>query len=258
VVIRKQTLGKRLVGVLPILAILLLWQLSAVGGWIRSDNWPSVSHIALAFLREVHRGDVVSALGETAELVILGFFIGSIGGVSAAFIATMHSTLRAGLTAIVELLRPIPVPALIPPLVLLFGTELRMKLIVVSFSVLFPVFLNTAAGITNLDPQLRIVARTLHMRPLAILCDIILPAASPSIFSGLRIGLGVGLVVAVTAEIIVGGAGIGHYLLMMQFATRPAEMYGAVLALLGVGYALNLPLKKIEAACVFWRDTDRS
>lgn len=247
--------GRRVIlGLTPIAVVLLVWEGSVAGGWVTSENWPAVSQILSALAQEGQQGDLALALGHTAVVVALGFVAGALGAVGLAAAAVLSATTRSGVTAIVELLRPIPVPALVPPLVLLFGTELEMRLVVVSASVLFPVFLNTLAGFDGLDPHLRLMATTHRLTRLAFVRDIAFPAALPALFSGLRIGFGISVVVTVTTEIVVGGSGIGHYLTMMQFAARPAEMYGAVLVLLVFSYLANIPIKWLESSCVFWKN----
>jgi ABC-type nitrate/sulfonate/bicarbonate transport system permease component len=235
------------------LALFSLWQISATAGWITSNNWPRFSLVLTALALEMLRGELPIALLQTIGLVVGGFAIGAALGIGLAFASAVAPLLGSGLGTLVELLRVIPIPALVPPLVLLFGTGLEMKLIVVAASVLFPVFLNTLVGIVSIEPQLKLVARMHGLGPRALLRDILFPGALPGIFAGLRIGFGIALVVAVTAEIIVGDSGIGHYLVLMQFAARPAEMYGAVLLLLLFGSFASLPFKWMESSVIFWR-----
>jgi ABC-type nitrate/sulfonate/bicarbonate transport system permease component len=244
-------------GLAPPLALAGLWEVSAAAGWLTSDNWPRFSLVIATLIAEILRGELPIAFVQTIGLVAGGFVIGALLGVSLAFSAAIRPLLGSGLGALVEFLRVIPIPALVPPLVLLFGTGLEMKLTVVAASVLFPVFLNTLAGIASIEPQLNLLARMHGLSSRVFLRDILPPGAMPGIFAGLRIGIGIALVVAVTAEIIVGDSGIGHYLMLMQFATRPAEMYGAVLLLLLFGSVASLPFKWLEQSVVFWRHFSR-
>lgn len=240
-----------LLGLVPVAILCGLWEVSAASGWISSDNWPRFSVIVATLAAEIRGGEVVRASVQTIELVLAGFAMGALLGVGFALFTALRPLVGSGLILLVELLRVVPVPALIPPLVLLFGTGLTMKLVVVAASVLFPVFVNARAGISAIEPQLRLVARMHKLGTRTFARAVLIPGALPGIFVGLRVGFGIALVVAVTAEIIVGDSGLGHYLMLMQFATRPAEMYGGVLVLLLFGYAASLPFKWLESTIVF-------
>ncbi len=88
--------------------------------------------------------------------------------------------------------------------------------------------------------------------PLLVLVHVILPASLPAILSGLRVGLGLALVVTITAEMIAGAGGLGYFLVQTQYAMRPAEMYAAVLCLAATGYLLNRGFLVIEARLIVW------
>src|SRR5262249_50272932 len=139
----------------------------------------------------------------------------------------------------IEMLRPVPISAIVPPLILLLGLDDALKIFAVAFSVFFPVAVNTIAGVRAVDPVAIDVGRTLRVGRLATIRGVIIPASLPYILAGMRISLPLALIVAVTAEMISGSAGIGYYLITMQYAMRPADMYAAVFLLALLGYLLN-------------------
>lgn len=158
----------------------------------------------------------------------------------------------AALTPLIELLRPIPMPAIIPPLILLLGIDHTMKIFAVAFATFFPVLVNTAGGIRSVDRTLLDVARTFQQGGSRTVFRVILPAAMPYIFAGLRTSLALALIVTVVAEMIAGSEGIGYYVITMQYAMRAADMYAAIFALAAVGYTLNFITLQVERRVLHW------
>jgi ABC-type nitrate/sulfonate/bicarbonate transport system permease component len=154
-----------------------------------------------------------------------------------------------------ELLRPLPIPAVIPPLIVLLGVDNPMKVTVVAITAFYPLLINTTQGLHSLDPVLLALARTLRLGTFARIGRIVVPASLPFVLTGVRISLALALITAVIAEMIAGDSGIGHYLILMQYATRAADMYAAVVLLAVAGYALNRVVSIAEGRALFWQQT---
>ncbi|MWD29383.1 ABC transporter permease subunit [Aquicoccus sp. SCR17] len=241
----------RWTGLLLVLALLGLWELSA-RFWVDSANWPPFSRVVMALFEEGTGRELFFVFAASLRLMLTGFVIGAGLGIALGVAIGLNRFLREMLSPMVELLRPLPVPGLVPPLILLLGIDAAMKGTVVAFAVLFPVLINTAQGVRAVEPTLLDTARTFrHGRARSILA-VILPASLPYIFSGLRISLALALIVTVVAEMIAGGTGIGYYLMTMQYAMRSAEMYAAVVLLAVTGYALNFIIVSVERRVLRW------
>ncbi len=120
------------------------------------------------------------------------------------------------LEPLTEFIRPIPAAAYIPVAILFLGIGNEMKIFVVFLACLFPILLNTYGGVRGVDPVLIDTGRTFGVSRFKALCQIVFPAALPSILTGMRISLGIALIVVVVAEMIAGNSGIGYYILDMQ------------------------------------------
>lgn len=247
--------SQRLWGVGLLLVLLLLWQVSA-GRWVSSSNWPPVSEILRALLAGLHSGELVDVFGSTLWRMALGFSIGAAAGVGLGLAMTQLPLLDAALRPLMELLRPIPIPAAIPPLILLLGIDHAMKVSVVAFSTFFPVLINTMSGVRSVDSAALNVGRTLQAGRLRILLHVVLPTSLPYILAGMRISLAIALIVSVVAEMIAGSEGIGYYLMTMQYAMRASDMYAAIFLLAAVGYALNLTMLAVERRLLHWWHQD--
>lgn len=238
-------------GLLLLLLLLLLWQWSA-GRWVSSANWPPVTEILHALAAGLRSGELVQIFGSTLWRMGLGFAIGTSAGVLLGLGMTSWPRLNAALRPLVELLRPIPIPAVIPPLILLLGIDHAMKVFVVAFSTFFPVLVNTMGGVRSVDPAAIDVGRTLQVGRLRILLQVVLPTSLPYILAGMRISLALALIVSVVAEMIAGSEGIGYYVMTMQYAMRASDMYAAIFLLAAVGYALNFAMLRLERRLLHW------
>lgn len=245
------TRAYRLLGLALLLGLLGLWQVSAQG-WVDSPNWPPVTDIARALVDGLSSGELVQVFGSTLWRMATGFAIGCAAGVLLGLAMASMPNLNAALGPVVELLRPIPIPAIVPPLILLLGIDDAMKIFVVAFASFFPVLVNTVGGVRAVDGTTLDVARTLQVGRLRTLITVVLPASLPYVLAGMRTSLALALIVSVVAEMIAGSEGIGFYIMTMQYAMRPGDMYAAIFLLAAVGYVLNLALLGVERWLLHW------
>jgi ABC-type nitrate/sulfonate/bicarbonate transport system permease component len=123
---------------------------------------------------------------------------------------------------------------------------------VISLGVFFPVLINTVQGVRGTDPVLLDVARTFGHRPSASLRKVILPSALPLILAGMRVSLGLGLVLVIVAEMMAGTGGIGFLVIDMQRSFRSADMYAWIVILAVLGFALNALFVRMERRLIHW------
>ena len=240
-------------GVLLIVLLLVAWEISARSGVVLSQNWPPVTIIFVRLAQTaVHGGDLWPALAGTLYRALAGLVIGSAIGVVLGVAMGTVSMIRRTIEPTIELLRPLPVPALIPPLVLFLGLENTMKITLVALTAFFPVLINTLQGVIAIEPTYRSVAATFGVPWFKTIRAVLMPAILPYIMAGLRTSLGLSLIVAVVAEMIAGSSGLGYYLMSMEYAERPADMYGALFVLAFCGYALNWIFVKFEHRILHW------
>jgi ABC-type nitrate/sulfonate/bicarbonate transport system permease component len=132
---------------------------------------------------------------------------------------------------------------MVPLALLVFGFSLHMEVSLIIYVGAWTVLVNTMDGVSGVRPELLDVARMLGMSRLTTIRKIILPAAVPSIFVGLRLALSLSLVLAVVAEMIGNPAGLGNALVRAQQALQPEQMFAYVLTIGVVGIALNAALR---------------
>jgi ABC-type nitrate/sulfonate/bicarbonate transport system permease component len=148
----------------------------------------------------------------------IGYVAASMAGIRLGIVLARNRALRYGLLPLIEIVRPMPTPAVIPPLILFLGVDDALKIFIVALASFFPIFTNTFVGVASIDDTLIQTARTSRTLSARMLYDVILPATLPAIAAGLRTATSLCLVVAVLSEMIAGSSGIGYYLIEMQYA----------------------------------------
>lgn len=236
-------------GVLLVALLLALWQYSAYH-WVSSPNWPPVTQIAQALW--AGSGELLQVFGSSLYRMLWGYGLGVGAALVAGLLMASARPVYAALEPMVELLRPIPIPAIIPPLILLLGVDDAMKIFIVAFAAFFPVLVNTIAGVRAVDHVAIDVARTFRIGRLRTALRVVLPASMPYILAGMRVSLALSLIVTVVAEMIAGSEGIGYYIMTMQYAMRSSDMYAAIFVLAALGYALNRGFLAIEHRVLHW------
>jgi ABC-type nitrate/sulfonate/bicarbonate transport system permease component len=233
--------------------LLLLWEASARLGWILSDNWPPISQIARALVLSLASGELLGAMWSTLYRMSLGFMIGALVAITLGVILARSVLADRLLRPPIEVLRTLPGPAILPPLILLLGVEDTLKVTVIAMASFFPVFVNAYAGVKGIDSTLLMTAKTFRLAKAVTLRRFILPATLPAITAGMRVSLSIALTVAVIAEMISGASGMGYLLMSMQYAMRADVMYAAVALLAATGYLLNRLFLALEGRLLFWR-----
>ncbi len=235
-----------------ILFTLAAAELVVRNGLVNAALVPAPSAVAQRLAAIIASGEVFAPLGATLYLLFTAYFAASAAAVMVGLLMGRFAVLYNLLEPLVELLRPLPKPALLPPLILFLGLGDAMKLTVIGLGVFFPVLVNTVQGVRGVDPVLVNTGRTFQCGRLALLVRIVLPAAMPLIFAGMRVALGLGLILVVIAEMLAGTGGLGYLIIDMQRSFRVRDMYAWIVILAVLGYALNAVFLVIEKRVIHW------
>jgi ABC-type nitrate/sulfonate/bicarbonate transport system permease component len=241
----------RLSGVLLIGVLLLFWQLSATYV-VTSVTWPTVTRIFEVWAENIADGTIPGHMLATFWRQMLGYGLAIAVGVSLGLVMGYYRAFYNLLEPLVEVLRPIPGPAYLPVLVLFVGIGHEMKVVLVLIASLFPILLNTYSGVRSIDRVQFDTARTLGLTTLQTFRELVLPAASPQILTGMRISLAISLILAILGEMIVSNDGLGYYVLLSQRTFKVPEMYAGIFTLALFGYVLNRMFLLLEARLIRW------
>jgi ABC-type nitrate/sulfonate/bicarbonate transport system permease component len=182
----------------------------------------------------------------------LGYAIACLVGVGVGLALGSSRTLRRATDPIVQFLRAIPPPALLPFGILVMGVGTSMKVFIIAFVCVWPVLLNTIDGVAGVDPTLKETARVYGIDRRDRIVRIMLPAAGPQIFAGMRTSLSLALILMVISEMVASSNGIGYFVLQSQRSFAIPEMWSGILLLGILGYVLNTLFLMVERRVLRW------
>jgi ABC-type nitrate/sulfonate/bicarbonate transport system permease component len=242
-------------GFVLVLFLLLIWQVGSVTSFFDPVSLPPVTTVFDSWYQSIANGSLVKQLVPTLYRIAAGFGLAVLIGVPLGLLMGTISLFFRLLEPLTEFIRPIPSSAYIPVAILFLGIGDEMKIFVIFLACLFPVLLNTFGGVRGIDPVLIDTGRTFGVSRLTTLWQIVLPASLPNILTGMRISLGLSLIVGVVAEMISGNSGIGYFILNNQRIFRVPEMFAGIFTLGLLGFLINLLFLRLESHLLRWRDT---
>ena len=187
------------------------------------------------------------------ERIFAGFAIATIAGVAIGIALGMSSFLRRLAIPHIEYWRAMPPPALLPiSIILLHSIQNRQKIAFTAFFCIFPVLLNTMDGIGGIDHTLLDTARVYQISARDRILRVMLPAAAPQIFAGLRTSLSLSLILMVISEMVASTNGIGYFVLQSQRTFAIPEMWAGIVLLGILGYVLNFIFLLVERRVLRW------
>ena len=244
--------ASRLLGVGFIILLLAMLEVADVTGLVNGALVPPPTKIAVRLVEIVLSGSFVRPLAQTLSLLFLAYVIACLLGITIGLFMGRVRAVHDLLEPLVEMLRPLPKVALLPPLMLLLGLGMGFKVTLVVLGVVFPVLINTMQGASGVDRMLVDSARTFGYGGGRLLWSVILPAATPMILAGMRVGLAFAFILVVLAEMIGATGGLGYLIVDMQRSFRIVDMYAWLVLLAFLGYGLNAIFVGIERRFVDW------
>lgn len=237
--------------------ILGLWQLAAQAGWLSSRILPAPSAVAAAAWSLAVSGELWQHVRISALRALWGLLLGGGLGLVLGLLNGSSRTAETLLDTTLQMIRNIPVLALIPLVILWFGIEETAKLALLSLGVFFPVYLNTFHGIRSVDPALIEMGRSYGLSGWPLYRDVILPGALPSILVGLRFALGLVWVILIVTETISAQSGIGYMTMnAREFLQTDVVLLGILLYAL-LGKAADTLARLLERRLLRWNPAYR-
>ncbi|SCM78630.1 putative aliphatic sulfonates transport permease protein SsuC [uncultured Sporomusa sp.] len=237
--------------VAPIL-ILAIWEAAGQLGLIRATLLPKPSAIAVVLVEVLSSGELLSNLGVSILRVAQGFIIGAGLGILVGVQVALSRKLQTAVSLIFGVLRPIPVIAWIPVLILWMGIDEGSKITVIAIGSFWTVLVSVIEGIKNVDKKFLEVATILEKDHITLLTKVILPAALPAIFTGVRVGIDVAWRSVVAAELIAAASGIGY---MIMYARELSQIDVVLVGVLSIGFTgiiIEQLLQLLEKRLLRW------
>jgi ABC-type nitrate/sulfonate/bicarbonate transport system permease component len=240
-------------------AALGLWQGLSAAGVIRADEFPSMTQTVSALWDQASQSLLWTAVGQTLEGWAIGLAIGVAAALLIGTLIGSSGFAYRSVIGVVEFFKSIPVIAILPIGLVLWGATLKMKFALVAFAVFWPLVIQVCYGVRALDPVVRDTTTVLRLRGARKFTTVTLPSAAPFIATGLRVAVAVALIVDVIAELIGGGSGIGMRILLAENA-GPSDypvMYAYIVVAGLLGVVLAMAFTVAERYALHWHESQR-
>ncbi len=238
---------------LPVVFIVLWYLVTHIWMLMSPILLPPVGEVLQAAVDMTRSLELFEHAADSLKRVILGFIAATVLGLSLGTIIGLYRKLEDIADGMVSILRPIPPLAWIPIAILWFGIGDASGIFIVTYAAFFPILLNTIAGVRDVDRILIRAAKSLGANDHFIVRHVILPAALPSIMTGLRIGLGISWMAIVAAELIAAQSGLGY---MIEYYRRLIMTEKVVLGMITIGvigFIMDLIFRKVQNLIIPWR-----
>jgi sulfonate transport system permease protein len=236
------------------LAILFLWVLNGRAGWLPPQILPSPAAVLSAFAESVGSGELTLNIGKTLLWLLGGYVIGvalgSLIGIGMGLSQRFEDYVGPSFKGISY----VPVLGWLPLWLVLLGVGDTLKIVLVAQATLSPIVFNVYDGIRNVPAPLIEVWRVYRLTGLQQLRRVILPAAFPSIWSGMRFGLTKAWLALVAVELLASTEGLGFMMVNARALYQLDTMFVSVVAIGIIGFALDRGLESVERRVLAWRE----
>jgi ABC-type nitrate/sulfonate/bicarbonate transport system permease component len=243
---------RTLVGALGILLAALAWEGAVQFGVIDASVVPPLTEVLDALREALGSDSFWTAVWRTVESTLLGLAISVAIALPLGVALGLSRRAFRSTRFVVEFLKPIPVVAILPLVLLIYGTTLEMKLVLITFGTLWPLLIHVLYGVQSVDPVVAATARAFRLGLAQRLSRVVLPSAAPVIATGLRISAVTALILSIVTELVGGAQGIGFEITRAQLGGNYARMYALVLVTGVLGLGLNAALEWPERRLLHW------
>lgn len=243
----------RVLGWGSVVLALAFWEIAARVTGVNSLYLPRPSQIVVALVTMFATGGLFVDLVMTLYRIFAGFAIALVVGVLLGVWISTSWRVRAIADMWIAALYPLPKVTLIPLLIIWLGTGGPFMLTISTLGAIFPILINTVLGVRQCDPGLVLAARDLGATPQQIVRKVLIPSAIPSIFAGVRLGLGVSIILVVAAEMVVGKVGLGARLYLAGQILETEQVFAVLIVLAALGIAVTKIQDFIDIKLGRWR-----
>lgn len=244
---------RRMLSVASPIILIALWEILVRVQILDARFFPAPSAVAVSFYHMVASGLLFSDLWVSMIRIIGGFLLGSVPGLIIGLTMGLFPLVRAALEPMVAATYPIPKLALMPLIMLIFGLGEFEKMVVIALGAFFMVLINTVAGVVNLDKIYLDVAKNYGASRKDYYFTVALPGALPMIFTGLKLAMGMALLLIVAAEMMGASAGIGYRIWESYAIFDIPEMFVSFVVMSILGFLFTIGLDEIEQWVVPWK-----
>jgi len=246
-----------LLGVAGLAVLIALVEVLPRSGAVDSHYLAPASEMARALFDQLGDGEFWVALGETLRGWAFGLALAMVAGIVVGVVVGSVPFLRSLTASTIEFLRPIPSVALIPLVVLIYGSRPESALVLVVYAAFWQVLVQVLYGVADVDPVVRDTARSYRFSRWTMVRTVIWPTALPYVVTGFRLAAAVALILEITAELIIGVPGLGRSIGVAQSSGAVALTYALVIVVGIVGIGVNVLARVAERRVLRWHSSVR-
>ena len=228
------------------IALFMLWELAAQAHVIDTRFFPAPSSIAGTFGTMLANGTLLSNTLTTLERLAIGIVAGGIPALLIGLAMGLYRPIYAVVDPLISATYPIPKSAILPLILLVFGLGEASKIAMVAIGMFYPVVINTAAGVRQIDRMYFDVGRNFGARGWAVFRTIAFPGALPVIMTGVKLGAGLGLILIAIAEMVGAQSGLGFLIWNAWQVLQVNVMYVGLITIAVIGFVLTVLLNEVE------------
>ncbi|MFI6324126.1 ABC transporter permease [Nonomuraea sp. NPDC050556] len=240
---------------LAIAVLALIWEVLPRTGAVNSTFLPPLSDVLVAWYDLLRTGELFEHAQASLVRSFSGFGLAILVAIPLGLAIGWYRPLAEFLNPVLELFRNTAALALLPVFVLVLGLGETSKISIILYACFWPILLNTIAGVKGVDPLLIKSARSMGLGAARLFQKVILPAAVPTVFTGVRLAGAYSILVLVAAEMVGAKAGLGYLINYAQFNFEVPDMYAGIITISVLGLLFNAALVRFERRFSTWRTT---
>lgn len=245
----------RLISAASPFALLIIWEILVRLGILDARFFPAPSSIFSTLVDLVRDGSLWRNTWATLQRLFWGFFLGGIPGLLLGIAMGLNRPLRAFIDPLIATTYPVPKSAIFPLILLIFGLGEGSKIVMVAIGVFYPVLINSTIGVLEINKIYLDVGRNFKASRWQTFSTIAFPGAVPHIMSGIKLGLGLGLMLIAIAEMIGAKSGLGYMIWNAWEILSVETMYVGLIVIALLGFLFSMALNEIERKLVPWKNS---
>ena len=243
----------RLMNIASPVLLLILWEIAVRVGLLDARFFPAPSQIFDTLVTLIKNGQLWNNTWASLQRLFWGALLGGIPALLLGIAMGLYRPLRALIDPLVSATYPVPKSAIMPLILLIFGLGEASKIVMVAIGVFYPVLINAVAGVREINKVYLDVGQNFGAGRWQVFRTIALPGALPLIMSGVKLGIGMGLILIAIAEMVGAKSGLGYMIWNAWEVLSVEQMYVGLLTIALLGFVFTLLLNEIEHVLVPWR-----
>jgi len=236
------------------IVLLILWEVLARAGVIDTRFFPAPSEILRTLFAMTQTGELQHHIGASLTRLSVGFVVGGVPALVIGVMMGLNSTLRAIVDPLIAATYPIPKSSILPLALLVLGLGEASKIFMVAIGVFYPIAMNAMTGVREISKVYLDVGHNFKASRWDVFRTIALPGAMPTIMTGVKLGVGMGLVLIAIAEMVGAKSGLGFLIWNAWETFAVSQMYVGLFVIALIGFALTVILNQVEKLLVPWKN----